>query len=186
MVQANAINANLVTTNGIAKFNGTNLVNSTTALIDGSNYLTNSAQPSFLAVLNTPSANATGDGTVFTVPYNQVIFDNASGFTTGAAAKYTFPKVGTWLVQCQTAYAIASTSSVLTHTLILTSRSFQQITTLVINSVDTDNFSVVVDVAAITDTVSVTAAIAGGTKTSQISGSASPYQTFISGILLVG
>jgi hypothetical protein len=164
------------TSTGIVKFDGTSLVTSTTAKIDSSNRQTNTSQPCFLAYLSASSANATGDGTVFTVPFDTVVYDIGSGFTVGASAHYTFPVTGKYRISIQaaafTGTGVTSTSTIAVGT-----------STTVPGTNFDASLAFLIDATA-ADTLSITVTGAGGTKSSSVVGSASPYLTFISGELV--
>lgn len=78
------------TSTGIVKYDGTSLVTSSTATIDASNIMTNTAQPGFLAYLNTTVNNVTGDGTNFSIIFDTEVFDQAGNFDL-ATSIYTSP-----------------------------------------------------------------------------------------------
>jgi hypothetical protein len=85
----------MATSTGIVKYDGTRLVTSSTALIDSSNRMTNTSQPLFMVDLNASQANATGDGTFFLVPFDDVLVDQGSNFaqpyfTAPISGRYTF------------------------------------------------------------------------------------------------
>lgn len=75
------------TSNGIVKYNGTSLVSSTTATIDGSNRFKNTAQPAFQAYQSTSPSNVTGNGTVYIIAADTVLFDQAGNYNNST---YTF------------------------------------------------------------------------------------------------
>ena len=82
------------TSTGIVKYNGTSLVTSTTATIDANNIYKNTAQPAVYAqVQSVAQDNVTGDGTVYTIIFDGVGFDQASNYnaTTGI---FTAPVTG--------------------------------------------------------------------------------------------
>lgn len=57
-------------------------------------------QPAFLAYLNAPVANVTGDGTVYTMIYDTVLFDQASNYTAVGpnAGSFTAPVTGVYIL----------------------------------------------------------------------------------------
>jgi len=82
--------------NGIVVYNGTSLVNYVGPQISTGGIATNSAQPAFLILANADTANVTGDGTLYTMVYDTIVFDqnsNLSGlntFTAPVTGKYSF------------------------------------------------------------------------------------------------
>lgn len=88
------------TSTGIVKYDGTSLVTSTTATIDSSNRMLNSAQPAFSCFLSAQDSDVTGDGTTFTVgsgnAYNE-IFDQGSDFS---GTTFTAPVTGRYRLSC--------------------------------------------------------------------------------------
>jgi hypothetical protein len=80
------------TANGIVKYDGTRLVSSTTATIDASNRMTNTAQPAFLANRSADASNITGDGTTWTMICDYENFDQANNFN--GTTTFTAPKTG--------------------------------------------------------------------------------------------
>lgn len=60
---------------------------------------TNATQPAFLATLSTFTNNVTGDGTVYTIPFNTELFDIGNNFNTGTFT-FTAPKSGLYLFCC--------------------------------------------------------------------------------------
>jgi len=90
------------TDRALATWNGTGgnaLFNNSTTRIDSTGRSTNSAQPAFRVFLNAnTAATLTGDGTIVTVPFDTVVFDQGSNFNTGTST-YTFPIAGIYLLQ---------------------------------------------------------------------------------------
>lgn len=84
------------TTNGIVKYDGTRLVTSSTAEIDSSNRMTNTSQPSFLATQSAAVNNVTGDGTVYTIINDNVVYDVGSNYN-NATGVFTAPVTGKYL-----------------------------------------------------------------------------------------
>lgn len=80
------------TSSGIVKYDGTSLVTSTTALIDSSNRMTNTAQPAFLAYNDTSRADVTGDGTSYTLVFEVEVFDQGNCFD--GTSTFTAPVTG--------------------------------------------------------------------------------------------
>jgi len=89
-------NATSFSTNGLAKFDGTSLVSSSTATLNASNYLNNTSQPCFGASIYTAMTNGTGDGTQLIVLFNHVYFNQSSSYN-GATGLFTAPVSGNYL-----------------------------------------------------------------------------------------
>lgn len=70
------------------------------------------ATPAFIAYLNSNLPNATGNGTVIQIPFDDVVKDNATGFTSGSGALYTFQagSDGDWLITATTTFEPGATS----------------------------------------------------------------------------
>jgi len=83
------------TSNGIIKYNGTNLVAST-ATFDSSNRLTMASQPSCLVAMASTVASVTGDGTVYTIIFDTSIYDQNSNFSLSGGT-FTAPIAGIYL-----------------------------------------------------------------------------------------
>lgn len=82
----------MATSTGIVKYDGTSLVTSSTAKIDSSNRTTNTSQPSCL-IWQTTISNVSGDGTIYTLIFNNSVFDQNSNFNTGTGT-FTAPVTG--------------------------------------------------------------------------------------------
>lgn len=97
-IAAGGTNATSMSTNtGIVKFDGTSLVTSTTAKIDSSNRYTNTSQPAVQAQVNAVVVNnVTGDGTTYTVIFDNVQFDQNSNYN-NATGIFTAPVTGRYL-----------------------------------------------------------------------------------------
>lgn len=93
-IAAGGTNAStMATSTGIVKYDGTSLVTSSTAKIDSSNRLTNTAQPAFKVSLTTTKTNVTGDGTVYQCVFDTTDFDQNSNITIGGTT-FTAPVTG--------------------------------------------------------------------------------------------
>jgi len=177
------------TSTGIVKYDGTRLVTSSTAEIDSSNRMTNISQPCFLAFLNAGQGYATGDGTVYRIPFSTTVFDQGSSFTTGTSALYKFPITGKYLITYQIRVIPTSAASgyAFSTSLVCTSRTFTNgfgyLNGASLGASYTSSSSVIVDASA-NDTAYITFLSAGGTKTTNIAGDATIMYTFMSGHLV--
>lgn len=79
------------TSHGTVVYDGTRLVNYAGPQISTSGLATNTSQPFFQVYLSSNQLNVTGDNTVFTIPFDTVVTDQNSNFTTGVAAHFTAP-----------------------------------------------------------------------------------------------
>lgn len=100
------------TDRAIATWNGTGgtaLFNNSTAVIDSSGRMTNSAQPAFQLTYSGTHTNVTGNNTQYTVVFDAVAFDqnsNTSGNTT-----FTAPKTGIYFFQTSITFSNMSITS---------------------------------------------------------------------------
>jgi hypothetical protein len=117
-------NATSMSTNtGIVKYDGTSLVTSTTALIDSSNRMTNSAQPAFLAYNNTTRSDVTGDNTSYTLIFEQEMYDRASNFD--GTSTFTAPVTGRYSFTVRvTLSGLLNTHTRCVLTLVTSNRSY--------------------------------------------------------------
>ncbi len=81
------------TTNGVVSFNGTSLISSSTALLNSSNYYTNSSQPCFRSYLSSAASNVTGGGQIYQIIFNSADFNVSSSYST-STGKFTAPIAG--------------------------------------------------------------------------------------------
>lgn len=119
------------TATGLVKYDGTSLVTSSTALLDASNRLVNSAQPAFLAYLNSSDLNVTGDGSTYTlgsVTALTEIYDQGNNFNTNGT--FTAPVAGKYVLifnylaqQATTAMSYNATITTTKATYVLDSQS---------------------------------------------------------------
>lgn len=107
MVTKNSINSNIPieiaksgtnttsfsTATGITKYDGTSLVTSSTALIDSSDRYTNTSQPAFRVYVNPTILNVTGDGTAYTILFQNEVFDIGNHYNP-ATGLFTAPVAG--------------------------------------------------------------------------------------------
>jgi hypothetical protein len=81
------------TSTGIVKYDGTSLVTSTTATIDASNRMVNTAQPAFLAQVDSTISDVTGDAnTTYTIVFDTETFDQGANFN--GTTTFTAPVTG--------------------------------------------------------------------------------------------
>lgn len=183
------------TDRAIATWNGAGgnaLFDNSTTNIDSTGRMTNTAQPCFTAILNaTAATNVTGDGTIYQVAFDTALVDNGSNFTTGAAAHYTFPITGNYLITTGITFSNDATSgSNLVVDLVFTNNTFRSLddfSALLTTIFYTITQSVIYNATA-GDTLLVNAYAIGGTKTCSIlnSGAATGgvQLTWLSGYLL--
>lgn len=87
------------TTNGIVTYNGTSLITAAGGTINSSGYMKNASQPAFLAYLSASQLSKTGAGTLYTVPFDTVVFDQTSSYN-NSTYTYTAPVAGRYLFGC--------------------------------------------------------------------------------------
>lgn len=75
---------------------GTALFNNSTAVIDSTGRMTNSAQPCFEAYVTTVIPDVTGDGTIYPIIFDTEVFDNGSNFNL-ATSVFTAASTGRYL-----------------------------------------------------------------------------------------
>lgn len=156
--------------------------------IDGSGRSLNSFQPCFLAYLSATAVAVTGNGANYQVAFDTKVFDQGSNFTTGAAALFTAPVTGKYLlaaaVQAQfNANAVAQ----YVVSIIATSRTIenQLFQNAALNSALTTILSTAIIDMTAGDTAYVNAMIGStGSNTCNILGQGSPYVTYFSGCLI--
>lgn len=171
------------TSTGIVKYDGTRLVTSSTAKIDSSNRTTNTSQPAFFAYLNTSGSNVTGDGTVYTIPFNATLFDQNSNFNTGTGV-FTAPVTGKYMINVTILAQSLTTAMTITCTLPTTAHTYIPLNN---QGAFTGNnsyaYSLLVPMSA-SDTMTVTFQASGGSKVVSVFGDASSFRTTISGYLV--
>jgi hypothetical protein len=98
--------------NGIVTYNGTSLVNYAGPQISSSGYMVNTSQPAFqVVVAGGAVTNVTGDGTFYEIIFNNVTFQNGSGYDTSTGI-FTAPAAGKYLFS--THIDISNLSSIFT------------------------------------------------------------------------
>lgn len=113
--------AGLATANsGILATNGSGVPSITTA---SGNWL-NTSRCAFGAYVNGDVANATGDGTVYTVIANTELFDQNSNYN-NATGIFTAPVTGVYLFTVSALLTNIGSQNVSTFTIVTTSRSFE-------------------------------------------------------------
>lgn len=182
------------TNNGIATWNGTGgtaLFSRASPLVSSTGVMTNSNQPAFLVNLSNGggASNCTGDGTSFQVPYDTVVFDQGSNFTTGSSAHFTAPVTGRYHFDVGlNLFPAATTGLAVIVNIVATSRSvtiFNQtflVGQFAVSSQFVPTGSCIIDMTA-ADTLQVNLISSGGTKTMTLFGSANTV-TWLSGYLV--
>jgi hypothetical protein len=178
----------MATSTGIVKYDGTRLVTSSTAKIDSSNRQTNSSQPAFFANLSSSVTNVTGDSTVYTVAFNNVIFDNGSNFNTGTAT-FTAPVTGIyffgWNLYMQNIGAAHSDAATLLNATSVANTEINQSAAFALSAGGelAIQGSRLVSMSA-TDTLTFKLVVVGSTKTVGLFGSNTDPRTYLNGYLI--
>jgi hypothetical protein len=110
------------TTRDIATWNGTTgsaLYDNPGVTISSGGILQNTKQPAFLVYLGSSTGNITGDGTQATVPFNTIVFDQASNFNTSTYT-FTAPVTGKYLFSANVLTLAGSALNTAAQTLIVT------------------------------------------------------------------
>lgn len=160
---------------------GTTLGTNNVMSVDTAGAINYPLQPAFLATSNTQS-NVTGDGTVYTILYDNTIFDQGTNFS---SPTFTAPVTGRYQINVTTQsfnYTVAHTAS--NVIIVASNRSvtinggnfFNQASPAAILKV---SGSILIDMDA-ADTCSVTLTVSNGTKVIGIN----PTQTTFSGFLM--
>lgn len=91
-------NLSAVTTDRILRSGGASADSAWTTnfKVNSSGIMTNSSQPSFFAYKSGNSTNVTGDGTVYKVPCNTKVYDQATNYSTSTST-FTAPVAGRYL-----------------------------------------------------------------------------------------
>lgn len=160
-------NATSFSTNtGIVKYDGTSLVTSTTALIDSSNRMTNTSQPTFLAYNDTARANVTGDGTLYNLVFEVEVFDQGNNYD--ATSTFTAPVTGRYYLSARTNFSgILNTHTVMQYDIITSNRGYMVQQSPYLSSDASGNYTAYISVLAdmdAGDTAYVDLAVYNGTK----------------------
>ena len=176
-------NANtMATSTGIVKYDGTRLITSSTATIDSSNRMTNTAQPAFLATTNGAQSNVTGDNTTYTCTFGTEIFDQNNNFD--GTSTFTAPVTGRYYFTNSlslTGFTSSHTNSAIN--IITSNRSYESVVLnlyVVRESAGYYNLSAgtLSDMDA-ADTMTVTLNVSGGTKVVTVNGTNSRLSGFL-------
>jgi hypothetical protein len=177
------------TDRAIATWNGTGataLYNNSTATIDSTGRMQNSAQPYFQAYLSANTGNVTGDGTVYTVAFNSTVANVGSSFNTGTYT-FTAPVTGHYVFSGVIYWASSPTSATTFLSQLVTTTTTYNVYSLgspnVTNGVTVNSFSVIVPMSA-SDTAKINVTGSGGTKNTVIGGTQGLSN--FSGFLLFG
>jgi hypothetical protein len=150
--------------------------------IDASGNINQAIQPNFLAINSTSRSNVTGDGTTYTVAFNNEIYDQ-SGSYDNAAFTFTAPVTGRFflcaMVQMSGVTTTAKTSG---QVAIVTSNLTYNGNFFVKENFSQGNVSVIADMDA-NDTASVTIRISGGSKDVSVDGGASGQTHFSASLI---
>lgn len=174
------------TATGIVKYDGTSLVTSSAAKIDSSNRMSNTAQPAFLAYVNTTINNVTGDSTVYKVIFDTEVYDQGGDFDLGTSV-FTAPVTGKYLLQFSCLLNGGSTIGGANAKIITTARTYNNTMNLSPGSTQaaSTNISVIADMeAGNTATFNVSGSDGGG-KIDDVSGlTGGEVRTYASGYLV--
>lgn len=175
------------TSNGVVKYDGTNLVAST-ATIDASNRFVNSSQPAFLAYLGATASDKTGAGATYVLGTDALTeaFDQGSNFNTNGT--FTAPVTGIYQLKVQIETANITVATAVELSIITTARTFTK--TILLSSGTLGallargwDMSVICNMSA-TDTATTSIIVTGEAgNTVDISGAATGF-TFFCGNLV--
>lgn len=173
------------TATGILKYDGTNLVTSSTALIDSSDRYVNASQPAFLAYLRANDNNQTGDGTVYTlgtVTALTEIFDRGNNFNINGT--FTAPVNGIYLLGSGILLQQLAATNSINLELVTTQATYNMlnVTSALVNN-NMLQFTQLCDMNA-GDTAIVKVSVANGTKIVDIYGAPSDRRTNFFGYLV--
>lgn len=195
-IQMNAGSAGMaVTSTSTIAFGASTSVSMNTGLtIDSTGRARNTKQPAFLAYLTTNQTNTTGDGTVYTIPFNATTYNQGSSFNTATGA-FTAPISGVYLFTSGVRFSgltISYNRAVMA--LIVAGTSAQTLNAGPVNpgaafsTTSTDfGFNCTGSIFMTAgDVLTMTLTVAGSTKTIQVGGvfGSNQYLTWLSGCLL--
>jgi len=126
------------------------------------------SQPAFLALNTTAPANVTGDGTAYTVVFDNEVIDQGSDF---ASNTFTAPVDGSYYLATAIRWSGADASADTVDVTIVTSNRsyiYRLSRTNDIAGTYTEAFAVLADMDA-SDTATVTLTVSGGAKTVDVS-----------------
>ena len=177
-IAAGGTNAtSLSTSNGIVKYDGTRLVTSSAATLSSANQYVNTSQPACSTWLLTGIADVTGDGTTYTLIFDNEPYDQGSNYDL-ATGIFTSPVQGLYLVTFSVTLT-GITSSHTTGTITLdTASSFNVNEELVFNpfAISTGgicSFTInTVFKLQVSGTITPKISVSGGTKVVDIQGAA--------------
>lgn len=182
------------TDRAIATWNGTGgatLFNNSTAIIDSTGRMTNSAQPRFQLQMTTTVANATGDGTNYDIVWDTTNYDIGSNTSSGTT--FTTPVTGCYSFKWCVTYT--SLSALFTAGYMILRKNGADICNMTAgfvgvvrdsNNMYTASYSCELSLTA-TDTITTRTTLFGSTKTVGIGGSTSTgfaMCSFFSGYLI--
>lgn len=174
----------MATSTGIVKYDGTNLVTSSTMKIDASNILVNSAQPAFMAYLPSVVNDVTGNGAVYdfgsTVNLTEV-FDNGNNFNVNGT--FTAPVTGRYYLIGNIRMTSASSSMKGLGAFITSNSSYLFCNTGSPNGTNSISFSAIVDMDA-ADTAIMRVIYSSGSKVVDAYGAANDRATSFCGFLV--
>jgi len=161
----------------------TNVIHATTGGI-----LNYPLQPSFLATVNSSINNVTGDGTIYTVIFDTIRYDQASNFNT-TTGTFTAPRTGIYLFQVGLGMnTVGAGHTYSSLALVTTGRSFAlDVESPAAVRASTNDFDVCcgtfVNMTA-GDTANITIQVSNSTKTINIRGDSSVGLSWFSGALI--
>jgi hypothetical protein len=177
------------TANGIVKYDGTSLVTSSAATLDASNRMTNTAQPAFLATLDSTVSNVTGNGAVWqlgTTTALTEVFDQGANFNTNGT--FTAPVTGKYFLQGQVVLIGVTTITSSEIDMVTSNRTYTAYMSTYTpggnGSGPTFHISLICDMDA-SDTAVVNIIASGqGANTGDVYGQNAKFVTFFSGYLV--
>lgn len=126
-------------------------------------------QPTFQATFAAGATNVTGDGTAYQVAWDGTAFDVGSNFTTGAAAVFTAPIAGKYLLKANVSLVGLVATETILLSIITTGKTFNPFLQTGLVGTQIVGGSVIANMAA-GDTANVTINVSGGAKTVSVQG----------------